>query len=216
MKSITGVFICCWIALAPLQGALCDDVPGPSGSAVSASRSVLITANTAWPTTPSPVRHLVARGVPNFGKLNDRIWRSGQPTRKGYELLAKEGIKTVVNLRAEFPQDKDLVPEGTRYIYLPIKDQHAPTVEQAKKFMEIASNPDNWPILVHCKVGAGRTGVMCALVRSSFDRWDHKKIMKEAGNFHLKIVGIDVPMVASQQRFIRSWEETADQADIQR
>lgn len=215
MKPITGFLICCSIVLAPMPRALGDDGPVTSTSSVSVSTSAPKDVLPAWPTTSSPVRHSIAKGVPNFGKLNDMIWRSGQPTREGYENLVKEGIKTVVNLRLEFPKDKDLIPQGTHYIYLPIKDEHAPTDAQAKAFLEIAANPANWPILVHCKVGAGRTGVMCALVRSKFDKWDHRTIMKEVGNFNLKVIGVEVPMVDSQQRFIQRWEASADPTNIQ-
>ncbi len=145
--------------------------------------------------------------MPNFGKLNDNIWRSGQPTREGYRGLAAAGLKTVVNLRQECPQDKDLLPEGINSVYIPIKDDHEPTVEQAKEFMKVASDPKNWPLLVHCKGGEGRAGVMSALVRHSMDGWEHGMVMKEVGNFRTRHLGfIATPMAGCQQTFIQQWE----------
>jgi protein tyrosine phosphatase (PTP) superfamily phosphohydrolase (DUF442 family) len=157
-----------------------------------------------------PTHRLIVKGVPNFGKLNDFIWRSGQPTGEGYSALAKQGLKTVVNLREEFPQDKDLVPKGVKYVYIPITDQHAPTQEQAKQFMEVASNPDNWPLLVHCHGGEGRAGVMSALVRRTLDGWDGDKALKEAGNFRVKHLGLfTIRMVSCQRKFIEDWAAAA-------
>ena len=69
----------------------------------------------------------------------------------------------------EYRQDEDLMPKGVKYVYIPVKDENAPTAEQAKQFVDVISNPDNWPVLVHCKGGEGRAGVFSAVVRHSFD-----------------------------------------------
>lgn len=175
-------------------------IPAPAAAAAPAH------VKEAWTATTDLTHRLVARGVPNFGKLNDHIWRSGQPTADGYKLLAKLGLKTVVNLREEYPQDKDLLPDGVRYVYIPITDEHAPTAEQAKQFLEVASNPDNWPLLVHCHGGEGRAGVMSALVRRSLDGWEFKKALKEAGNFRVTHFGLfKTAMPACQRKFIQEW-----------
>jgi protein tyrosine phosphatase (PTP) superfamily phosphohydrolase (DUF442 family) len=175
-------------------------------TAVVATTTAAVHAKAAYKPTADPVHRLVKIGVPNFGRLNDDIWRSGQPTEEGYAQLAKEGLKTVVNLRKEFPEDKDLVPAGVKYVYIPIADQHAPTAEQAKQFLEVASDPDNWPLLVHCHGGEGRAGVMSALVRRSLDGWDSGKALKEAGKFRIKHLGLfTLPMPSCQKQFIQAW-----------
>lgn len=162
-----------------------------------------------WPQTLEPVRRMVERGVPNFGRLNDRVWRSGQPSRAGYQSLAAQGLKTVVNLRKESQVDKDFLPEGVRYFYIPITDSRPPTDAQAEEFLKIIADPNNWPVLVHCKNGEGRAGVMAALVRHSFDGWDYDRIMKEVSHFRVTHLGlIKLRMVGSQKNFIRHWAET--------
>ena len=174
----------------------------PTDSAVKIDR-------TAWPATSAPAHKIKENGVPNFGKLNDDIWRSGQPTKDGYKRLAAQGLKTVVNLREEFPQDKDLLPAGVNYVYIPIKDQHEPTAAQAKQFMDVVTNPDNWPVLVHCQGGQGRAGTMAALVRHSMDGWDYDKTMTEVESFRSKVMGLfSVPMAGCQRTFIKNWENT--------
>lgn len=207
---LTRFFPCVILfALTSTQIALSDGVtPDPKITpAVTASASKSL--KEAWPATKEATRRLVAKGVPNFGRLNDFIWRSGQPTREGYQTLQKEGLKTVVNLREEYPQDKEMLPSGVKYIYIPIKDEHEPTEEQARQFLEAASNPDNWPLLVHCHGGEGRAGVMSALVRLSIDGWDHDMTMKEVGNFRIKHMGLfSTSMPSCQRNFLKNWKET--------
>ncbi len=198
--------LCVLAAFAPF--AFADDK-----SAISTTSTTVTTKKSlkeSWPASKAACRKAQKTdGVPNFGKLNDLIWRSGQPSADGYKNLAAQGLKTVVNLREEFPQDKDRIPQGVKYVYIPIKDEHEPTPEQAKQFMEIASNSDNWPLLVHCHGGEGRAGVMSALVRHTFDGWNHDMIMEEVRNFRSShLFGIKTPMASCQQKFIQTWETT--------
>lgn len=199
------------IASASVDGSSTTASTAPSTSAsaapaVGTAAAPAAKAELAYRQCADPTHRMVVKGVPNFGKLNDFIWRSGQPTSDGYSALAKQGLKTVVNLREEFPQDKDLVPKGVKYVYIPIADEHAPTKEQAKQFMEVASNPENWPLLVHCHGGEGRAGVMSALVRRTLDGWDGDKALKEAGNFRVKHLGLfTIRMISCQRKFVEDW-----------
>jgi protein tyrosine phosphatase (PTP) superfamily phosphohydrolase (DUF442 family) len=210
----------CLASLAFAHVALSDELstgnaPVTTVSEAAASTSANSSSSTskslkeAWNASNGPVRRIVEKGVPNFGMLNDHVWRSGQPSKEGYKKLAAKGLKTVVNLRVEFPQDKDLLPKGVNYVFIPIKDNHEPTAEQAKAFVEVVSNPANWPVLVHCKGGEGRAGVMAAVVRHTFDAWDNKTIMKEVSNFRVRHLGLfKVSMDSCQQKFIKFWQET--------
>jgi protein tyrosine/serine phosphatase len=173
--------------------------------------SVKMTLSALWPESTKPNCRIEKKGVPNFGSLNKYLWRSGQPTREGYFQLAGEGLKTVVNLRVEYPQDRDSLPGGINYISIPIKDMHAPTADQAHQFLKIVSDSDNWPILVHCHAGEGRTGVMSALIRYSFDGWNHDSIKTEIRNFRIKrfwFLTFTLPMMPGQSRFLLHWEKS--------
>lgn len=160
-----------------------------------------------WFSVQEPVHRRKETGLPDFGQLNANVWRSGQPTREGFMRLAEMHVKTIVNLRKEFPQEKDMVPKGVNYVYIPITDETAPTEEQGKLFLQVVTNPDNWPVLVHCKGGEGRTGVMCALVRYGIDGWDHDRVMKEVGNFRSTVLGLfKTHLCGSQNQFLHDWE----------
>ena len=190
------------LALAPIANA--DAVKAPDLPAVPAAAAPDL--KTLWPVTEAPTHVIKIKGVPNFGKMNSVIWRSGQPSADGYRLLAQQGLKTVINLRREFPQDKNRIPDGVQYIYLSMKNDTAPTDEQSKKLMEVVTNPANWPVLIHCTAGEGRTGTMAALIRHSMDSWKHDAIMEEVGIFWKDGGPTKMRMAACQQDYIKNWE----------
>jgi Protein tyrosine/serine phosphatase len=164
-------------------------------------------AHMAWPRTVSPSLRMAAPGVPQFGHLNEHIWRSGQPSHKGYKTLAAMGVKTVINLRKEFPQDKLRCPKGVRYVYIPMRDNTPPSDRQAIDLIRVVSNSDNWPVLIHCDSGESRTGLMCAAVRYSLDGWDDHKIMQELRNFQVRRWGIaKIPLRYKERHWMQQWE----------
>lgn len=130
---------------------------------------------------------LKLEGVPNFHKVDDKLYRSAQPTANGMKNLKKYGIKTVINLR-NVHSDKDesgkleLKQYHIRIKTWNLKDEHA------VKFLKIVSDPQNQPVLVHCQHGADRTGTMCAVYRIAVQGWTTKdaiKEMREGGyNYH--------------------------------
>lgn len=175
-------------------------------TATTVNNSTSTAATFAWPTCDVPVKKSKEKGFPNFGKLNDFIFRSGAPSAEGLSRLKEMGIKTIVNLRKEDPSEKEHIPDGVKYVFIPIPDEHAPTAEQAQQFLDVASDPSNWPLLVHCHGGEGRAGVMSGLIRYEFDGWDRDKIMKEVDNFRSAHLGfIKVKMPSCQQDFIKDW-----------
>ncbi len=126
-------------------------------------------------------------GAPNFHKVTDTLYRSAQPTAAGMRELQKMGIKTVINLRS-FHSDKDELKGlnlGSESI--PMKAWH-PELEDAKRFLQIVTDPKRQPVLVHCQHGADRTGTLCAIYRIVVEGWTKEEAireMKDGGyNFH--------------------------------
>jgi protein tyrosine/serine phosphatase len=110
-----------------------------------------------------------------------------QPDPESLEKLQKlHGIKTVVNLRGESPDEGWYVREGEavealglRWIHLPTSGYVAPTEETVNAFFDIVENEDNWPIFVHCQMGIHRTGLMLALYRMQYQGWTGDKAIAE-------------------------------------
>ena len=42
------------------------------------------------------------QGIHNFYKVDEHVYRGGQPTEEGFRYLAKIGVKTVIDLRGPF------------------------------------------------------------------------------------------------------------------
>lgn len=87
-------------------------------------------------------------------------------------------------------------------MWLDIEDETAPTDEQAERFLSFVSDSNNWPVLIHCKVGLGRTGTMVALIRYSIDGWSMEEALKEA-----RVYRGGISMVKVQVDWLRRWAE---------
>ena len=110
--------------------------------------------------------------VKMFGEVKKGIlYRSSQPSPEGFAWLHSLGIESVVNLRAESDDNADeLAAIGIKhYLHIPIEDNHPPTNEQAEQFLAYVHDSSNWPILVHCNMGIGRSGTMSVLTRYAVD-----------------------------------------------
>jgi protein tyrosine phosphatase (PTP) superfamily phosphohydrolase (DUF442 family) len=127
------------------------------------------------------------QGVPNLHKVSDDLYRSAQPTAEGMKNLRKFGIKTVVSFRS-FHSDRDEI--GTtdlRYEHFPMHPWY-PETEAVVRFLQIVTNPERTPVLIHCQHGADRTGTANALYRIVIQGWTKEEAieeMKEGGfGFH--------------------------------
>ncbi len=111
--------------------------------------------------------------IENFGQVNDHIYRGGQPKGDNFKQLATIGVKTIIDLRADFEASEkgDAERAGLHYINLPLEPKAVPTAEQAAKFLELVKNEANWPVYVHCAGGRHRTGSMLAVYRMETDHW---------------------------------------------
>jgi protein tyrosine/serine phosphatase len=127
--------------------------------------------------------------IPRFLTVAEGLYRGGQPTEKGFELLKERGIKTVVNLRMEHDEAEIVQKYGMNYVQIPIEEvrpwSQIPAAAVAKYF-EIVNNPANYPIFFHCQRGADRTGAMAAFYRIAIQGWNAKQAYSEARNVGMR------------------------------
>ena len=104
----------------------------------------------------------------NRHRIDGRAWRSAQPAPHQIGRLAHEGIKTVVNLRGSHPSGSYWLEEeacrrhGIKLVDFQVRSRAAPSLEElrgAKRLFETIE----YPMLMHCKSGADRAGLMSVL-----------------------------------------------------
>jgi len=126
-------------------------------------------------------RHVTALhwpGCPNAYRVSPHLVRGAQPTRKGLEQLAAQGITTVVNLRSAHSDDELLDGLDLDYVEIPM---HAgsPKLDHARRFLAVVTDPNRLPVFVHCQHGANRTGAMVAAYRIVVQGWTNEAALEE-------------------------------------
>jgi tyrosine-protein phosphatase SIW14 len=123
-------------------------------------------------------------GVPNSGKINDRLYRGGQPREQGLLSLKKLGVTTIVDLRAEDPvkirwEKKTSESLGIRFVQIPVGGWSPPTDQQVAQFLAIFRDNAQERVFVHCHFGEDRTGVFVASYRMTFENLAPEQALKE-------------------------------------
>jgi protein tyrosine phosphatase (PTP) superfamily phosphohydrolase (DUF442 family) len=129
-----------------------------------------------------------------------RFYRCGQLTAEGFaEVKERFGIKTVLNVQDDYPDpdvarsfwDWRTVKEsalcerlGMRYVIIApdlvprqlVPDKRPAAVEQ---FLALMDDESNYPVLIHCRAGLHRTGVLSAVYRMEYQGWSPAAAYRE-------------------------------------
>lgn len=142
---------------------------------------LVIALGPLWAADPAVIE---APGVGNFHQVGDHIFRGAQPTASGFKNLAKLGVRTVIDLRGGKDLGRDerkyVEAEGMHYVNIPMAGLTAPSDQQVATAFAILNDPSAWPVFVHCRRGADRTGTVIACYRIAHDHWDNQKALLEA------------------------------------
>jgi len=123
----------------------------------------------------------------------DRFYRCGQLTADGFrEVIDRYHIRTIINLQNEAKDP--LIPQtyydrqtkvhesalceslGVKYVLLEpdllprnqIPENHPVVIDE---YLKILEDPNAYPILIHCKAGLHRTGLLTAIYRMEYEGW---------------------------------------------
>jgi protein tyrosine/serine phosphatase len=134
---------------------------------------------------PNPESFKPTLRLKNFGQINTNYFRGARPKDEDYKTLATMGIKTIVNLE----RDGDITAQqkaeaaGLKFFLIRMSDSEKPSDGDVQKFLEIANDPANQPIFVHCKGGRHRTGLVTAVYRIVHDGWTTDQAYAEMKKF---------------------------------
>lgn len=113
--------------------------------------------------------HLFIRTVfPNRHRLSKDTWRAAQPLPHQIRDLPRRGIRTVVNLRGQTDSSTYTFEKaacraaGLELIDFRIRSRAAPTRAEVLAARDLFGSV-TYPVLMHCKSGADRVGLMSAL-----------------------------------------------------
>lgn len=95
-------------------------------------------------------------------------YSSGQPSPEQLERLARQGVRTVINLRSpnepdQYDEQAEAERHGLRYVAIPVAGAQDLTPETVQRFSrELAQAHQAGAVLIHC-ASANRVGAMVAL-----------------------------------------------------
>jgi tyrosine-protein phosphatase SIW14 len=128
------------------------------------------------------------RGLTNFGRVTENLYRGAQPTSDGINSLRAMGVGMVVNFRddkAETTAEQHEVESlGMKYVGIPWSANHEPSSAQIVEFLDLVRANPNMKIFVHCRRGADRTGVMIASYRIAIEHKPVAEAVSEMHQFH--------------------------------
>ena len=123
--------------------------------------------------------------IKNFGQMDERFFRGGQPKEEEYKALAAIGINTVIDLRND-PKDYAKTSAealGMRYVNIPMSDKQYPVTAKIEEFLKLVEDTTTGKFYVHCAGGRHRTGVMGAVYRFNHYGWDYDRAYAEMKKF---------------------------------
>ena len=119
--------------------------------------------------------------IKNFGQMDDRFFRGGQPKENDFQQLAALGIRTVIDLRNDPKsyEKQNVEALGMKYVNIPMSDKDYPETAKIEQFLKLIDDPSTGKFYVHCAGGRHRTGVMGAVYRFNHYKWNYDQVYAE-------------------------------------
>lgn len=129
-----------------------------------------------------------------------KLYRSGAMLADGFrEAIERYQIRTVINLQNEAPdpevrlgfftgasiRESELCRQhNVRFVFLNpdlvsrrlVPEQRPKVIDE---FLALMDDPMNYPVLIHCRAGLHRTGVLSAVYRMEYENWSVADAMRE-------------------------------------
>jgi uncharacterized protein (TIGR01244 family) len=129
-------------------------------------------------------------GIVNFSRVDAVVACGGATETSALDGLAKDGFKSVINLRLASEANANIELNaahaktlGLNYIHIPFNGQQ-PDTKVVDQFLAAIANKANQPVYVHCG-SASRVGAVWLVKRVLQDGWTVEKATEEA-----KLIGL--------------------------
>ncbi|KDE09359.1 hypothetical protein MVLG_00673 [Microbotryum lychnidis-dioicae p1A1 Lamole] len=125
---------------------------------------------------------------PNFGMVEDSLYRSGQPLELNFPFLEKLALKSIIWLAPEDPNPRFLTfldDQGIKLYHLGVENavNYDPITEEVVlQALDLVLNPANAPLMIMCNLGRHRTGTVVGIFRK-LQRWNLASILEEYRRF---------------------------------
>ncbi len=94
-------------------------------------------------------------------------------------MLAGAGLTAgLFYLRLTYSDTDEIAGTGLGEVHIRVEAWDADE-DEVVRFLEVATDPERQPVFVHCRHGADRTGMMCAIYRMVVCGWDRKDAIGE-------------------------------------
>ncbi|PMQ12163.1 hypothetical protein PseAD21_09260 [Pseudomonas sp. AD21] len=114
----------------------------------------------------------------NLFQMSPTLYRSALPDGGAVPLLKNLKVATVINFLPE--ADSSWLSEpGINQVQLPYRTNHVDDADVLKTLRAIQTAEANGPVLMHCKHGSDRTGLMAAMYRIVVQGWSKEDALNE-------------------------------------
>jgi protein tyrosine/serine phosphatase len=139
---------------------------------------------------------IILAGIPNLNQVAPNFYRSAQPTAEGFAAAqSRLNIQTVINLR-ESQTDAALL-NGIKIVEqsVPMNAMFIKNEDVIAALKLIKAAQTKGPVLLHCKHGADRTGVVVAMYRILYQGWTKDQAIDEMehGGFNFHAIFMNIP-----------------------
>lgn len=114
----------------------------------------------------------------NLFQMSPTLYRSALPDGGAVPLLKKLKVATVINFLPE-ADSTWLSESGINQVQLPYRTYHVDDADVLKTLRAIRTAEANGPVLMHCKHGSDRTGLMAAMYRVVVQGWSKEDALSE-------------------------------------
>jgi hypothetical protein len=132
--------------------------------------------------------------------VEGQVYRSGCMTAEGFsDAIDRLHIRTVINLMDDNPdpnlsagyfdartiRESELCAKhGAKMVelvldFVPPNQLHERRPAAIDEFLKLMDDPATYPVLIHCRAGLHRTGVMVAIYRMEYQGWTRTEAMNE-------------------------------------